>query len=83
MAGLSLLLVVPVYAVSQLSPSVDWRILAGVPGAMSLFTFFAYRNDKNRAEAGEWRIPEPKATQGNPRHIKAEVFSEWSSFKPF
>jgi uncharacterized membrane protein YsdA (DUF1294 family) len=37
---------------------VDWRVLAGVPVLVSLFAFFAYRRDKRRAEAGEWRIPE-------------------------
>jgi uncharacterized membrane protein YsdA (DUF1294 family) len=55
---LLLLLVVPAYALSRLSGSVDWRLLVGVPVVVSLFTFFAYRSDKRRAEAGEWRIPE-------------------------
>src|SRR5215469_3926244 len=55
---LLVLLVVPVYAVSRLAGSVDWRLLVGLPLVVSLFTFFAYRSDKRRAEAGEWRIPE-------------------------
>ena len=55
---ISLLLVAPVYALSRLAESVDWRILVGALLAVSLFTFFAYRTDKRRAEAGEWRIPE-------------------------
>jgi uncharacterized membrane protein YsdA (DUF1294 family) len=56
--GLALLLVVPAYALARLAALVDWRLLAGVPLAVSLFTFVAYRTDKRRAEAGEWRIPE-------------------------
>jgi uncharacterized membrane protein YsdA (DUF1294 family) len=31
---------------------------------VSLFTFFAYRSDKRRAEAGEWRIPESMLHMG-------------------
>ncbi len=58
-AGLSVLLVLPTLALYRLSSTVDWRILAGVPILMSLVTLFAYRNDKRRAEAGDWRIPEP------------------------
>lgn len=57
-AGLLLLLVVPALALSRLTPAMDGRVLAGVPVAMSLFTFLSYRSDKRRAEAGEWRIPE-------------------------
>ena len=56
--GLALLLAVPAYALSRLAASVDWRILTGIPLAVSLFTFLAYRSDKRRAEAGAWRIPE-------------------------
>ena len=55
---LLLLLLVPVYALSRLVGAVDWRLLVGVPLVVSLFTFMAYRSDKRRAEAGEWRIPE-------------------------
>jgi uncharacterized membrane protein YsdA (DUF1294 family) len=55
---LALLLVVPGYALSRLAPAIDWRALIGVPLALSIFAFFAYRSDKRRAEAGEWRIPE-------------------------
>jgi uncharacterized membrane protein YsdA (DUF1294 family) len=55
---LALLLVIPAYALSRLAGSVDWRLLGGIPLAVSVFTFIAYRSDKRRAEAGEWRIPE-------------------------
>ena len=58
LAGLVLLLVFPGYALSRLVTTVDWRVLAAAPMAVSIFTFFAYRSDKRRAEAGEWRIPE-------------------------
>jgi len=58
MIGLLLLLVVPVYALSRFAVLVDWRVLAGATLALSLLTFFAYRSDKRRAEAGDWRIPE-------------------------
>lgn len=56
--GLVVLLVAPVIALSRLAPAIDWRILAGVPVAVSFFTWLAYWSDKRRAEAGEWRIPE-------------------------
>lgn len=55
---LLLLLIAPVLALIRLEPWVDWRMLTGAPIAVSLFAFFAYRSDKRRAEAGEWRIPE-------------------------
>jgi uncharacterized membrane protein YsdA (DUF1294 family) len=55
---LPLLLVIPVYALSRLAAWIDWRLLLAAPLAVSVFTFFAYRSDKHRAEAGEWRIPE-------------------------
>jgi uncharacterized membrane protein YsdA (DUF1294 family) len=56
--SLSLLLVAPAYALSRFAVSVDWRLLAAAPLALSLLTFVAYRSDKRRAEAGAWRIPE-------------------------
>jgi uncharacterized membrane protein YsdA (DUF1294 family) len=52
------LLAAPVYALSRFSGWIHWSILMGVPLAVSIFTFFAYRSDKQRAESGEWRIPE-------------------------
>lgn len=55
---LGVLLAVPGYALSQLAAYFDWRLLVCAPLAMSIFAFFAYRSDKRRAEAGEWRIPE-------------------------
>ena len=57
-AVLCLLLVIPGYALGQLASRIDWRLLIGAPLALSVFAFFAYRSDKRRAEAGEWRIPE-------------------------
>jgi len=53
-----LLLILPAYALSRLTDRVDWRLLAALPVAVSLFTYLAYRSDKRCAEAGEWRIPE-------------------------
>jgi len=55
---LCLLLVIPCFALRQLSWLINWRFLAAVPVAASAITFLAYRKDKLRAEAGEWRIPE-------------------------
>jgi uncharacterized membrane protein YsdA (DUF1294 family) len=56
--ALCLMLAIPGYALSQLTSQIDWRVLVGAPLALSVFTFFAYRSDKRRAEAGEWRVPE-------------------------
>ena len=55
---LSLLLVLPAYALSRLTAFVDWRLLGVASLVVSLLTFLAYRSDKRRAEAGKWRIPE-------------------------
>lgn len=55
---LCFLLAIPGYAVSRLSPQIDWRLLVSVVVALSAFAFFAYRSDKRSAEAGEWRVPE-------------------------
>lgn len=55
---LAILLIAPVLALLRLVPWFDWRILFGVPLVVSIFAFFAYRSDKRRAEAGDWRIPE-------------------------
>ena len=56
--ALFLLLVLPVCAITRLGTWIDWWLLVVVPLAISVFTFFIYRSDKQRAEAGEWRIPE-------------------------
>lgn len=56
--ALCVLLAAPGYALSRLTANIDWRILPGVALAMSIFAFLAYRSDKRRAEAGEWRISE-------------------------
>lgn len=60
LAAIALLLLVigPSFALSRAGNLIDWRILAGGAAAVSLFTYFAYRSDKRRAEAGAWRIPE-------------------------
>jgi uncharacterized membrane protein YsdA (DUF1294 family) len=55
---LALLLAVPAYALSRLTTWIDWRVLVAAPIVLSVITFFVYRTDKRRAEAGEWRIPE-------------------------
>lgn len=55
---LTLLLITPAFALSRISDGIDWRLVFGGPLVMSIFTFFSYRSDKRRAEAGEWRIPE-------------------------
>ena len=54
----ALLVAIPGYALSRLSPQVNWRVLVVTPVALSAFAFFAYRSDKRSAEAGEWRVPE-------------------------
>lgn len=53
-----LLLVLPALALRRLSESVDWRIIAGGVAAVSLLTWFLFRSDKTKAQAGEWRTPE-------------------------
>jgi len=55
---LILLLILPSVAISRLSDWLDWRVLIGLPFALSAFSFFVYRSDKRRAETGRWRIPE-------------------------
>jgi uncharacterized membrane protein YsdA (DUF1294 family) len=57
---LILLLIAPAIALSRLASFIDWRVLIGVPFAVSVFSFFSYRSDKRRAEGGEWRIPEAR-----------------------
>jgi uncharacterized membrane protein YsdA (DUF1294 family) len=52
------LLVIPIYALSQLSSAIDWRVLITALVLLSVFAYFSYRSDKQRAEAGEWRTPE-------------------------
>ena len=52
------LLVLPGFALMRLLPWIDWRLLAAGLLLLSLITFLAYRSDKRRAEAGEWRIAE-------------------------
>jgi uncharacterized membrane protein YsdA (DUF1294 family) len=56
--SLALLVALPGYALSRLTRWIDWRLLVATPIVFSVITFFVYRNDKRRAEVGEWRIPE-------------------------
>lgn len=51
------LLVIPGLALSRLAGFIDWRALVVAPCALSVLSFFSYRSDKRRAEAGERRIP--------------------------
>jgi uncharacterized membrane protein YsdA (DUF1294 family) len=53
-----LLLMVPGYALHEFPSGIDWRILALGPISMSAFSFCFYRSDKQKAQSGEWRIPE-------------------------
>lgn len=52
------LLGLPTFALTRQIDSVDWRILFGVPVAMSVVAFFAYRTDKRRARDRNWRLSE-------------------------
>jgi len=47
-----LLVALPGYALSRLATRTDWRLLVGMPVAVSLFTYFAYRSDKRRDSRG-------------------------------
>lgn len=55
---LAALLVAPALALASLVHAIDPWLLIGLPVAVSLFTYAVQRNDKTRAEAGAWRIPE-------------------------
>jgi uncharacterized membrane protein YsdA (DUF1294 family) len=55
---LCLLLILPVCALTRLSSLVDWFLLVGAAAVVSGWTYFVYRSDKRRAEAGARRIPE-------------------------
>jgi len=57
-AALVLLLVFPGLAVLRLTQTIDARVVAVYMCFILLSTFLAYRNDKKKAEAGEWRTPE-------------------------
>jgi uncharacterized membrane protein YsdA (DUF1294 family) len=48
----------PTFAMARQIHALDWRILFGVPLAMSVLAFLAYRADKRRARDGRWRISE-------------------------
>lgn len=53
-----LLLILPAYALSRLAGTIDPWIIASVPLAVSALAYALQRNDKARATAGAWRIPE-------------------------
>jgi len=55
---LAILLLIPACALGRLTSGSDIRLLLGMFLSLSVFAFFAYRSDKRRAEAGEWRVPE-------------------------
>lgn len=55
---LGLLLIAPIWAMTQISVGVDMRLVASLAAGCSLLTFFAYRYDKRQAEIAEWRVPE-------------------------
>lgn len=55
---LGLLLIAPIFALTQAALGIDKRLIAGFAAGFSLLTFFAYCYDKRQAEAGEWRVPE-------------------------
>lgn len=56
--SLAILLILPTAAILRYAHEMDWRILFGAPLSMSVITFFTYRDDKGRAQRGNWRIPE-------------------------
>jgi uncharacterized membrane protein YsdA (DUF1294 family) len=56
--ALGLLLALPVMALTHLSSTVDWKLLAGVSLIVSLATLLAYRSDKRSAQSGGWRVSE-------------------------
>lgn len=56
--GLACALAFPVYVLSRHAAVIDWRVLFGIPCLASATAYVAYRIDKRRAEAGEWRISE-------------------------
>ena len=53
-----LLLSLPSWALSRLSPRINGLVLIGAPLVASGLAFFLYRHDKRRAVAGQWRTPE-------------------------
>ena len=52
------LLILPAFALRQLSDTVDWRFLCGGFVVISLVTWQIYGNDKRKAQTGAWRTPE-------------------------
>lgn len=56
--ALSVLLILPVLALCRLTEWLDGRWVFGAATALSAATFVFYRDDKRRAQLGEWRIPE-------------------------
>jgi uncharacterized membrane protein YsdA (DUF1294 family) len=56
--GLAGCLLIPVGALLRQAAVMDWRLLLGIPCLASAAAYVAYGLDKQRAEAGEWRISE-------------------------
>lgn len=56
--GLVFLLAFPFLAGLRLAQWIDYRLISGVFLVISVWTYLAYRGDKKKAEAGEWRTPE-------------------------
>jgi uncharacterized membrane protein YsdA (DUF1294 family) len=56
--ALALLLVGPMWALGRVIAWIQWWILVELVGTIWVVTCVFYHNDKLRAEAGEWRIPE-------------------------
>lgn len=53
-----LLIALPCRALFEQARWIDWRILSFAPVCLTAIAFFLYRHDKQRAQAGGWRIPE-------------------------
>lgn len=56
--ALAVLLILPVLALCRITEWLDGRWVFGAAVGLSVVTFVAYRQDKRRAQLGEWRIPE-------------------------
>ena len=57
-AELTVLLMVPVFALGRLATWIDWRVVLGGSVAMQLIAYFIYGFDKRRAETNGQRVPE-------------------------
>jgi len=57
-AELTVLVMVPVFALGRLATWIDWRVVLGGSVGMSLIAYFIYGFDKRRAETNGQRVPE-------------------------